>query len=188
MDTIKLKPVAVTSKILSFLEDRNLIRTLKPTRNVLDSKSQNGAIETVYSSAVEFGSHKLICVKSSSAKIKLNSHPDNEEFIIINNTKEKFKPLYIAIGLYKHAIFEQKVKNSSLKPDDILLLKWRYNDPVISVFTMLKDTPHCEISLPGEGPSPIFFVAEPSKLIMRSIKTDNYNFELCLSGNGRKKT
>lgn len=186
MEIIKLKPVTVTSKILSFLERRNLIRTLKPTKRVLNSKSKRGALGTIYSSSLKFGSHRLICIKPDLAKIKLNSHPDNEDFIIINNTANKFRPLYMVIGLHKHRLLEEKAKNKKLIKDDFIFLRLRYNDPKTSIFTMLKDTPHCEFILPGDGPTPIFFVAEPGRLKMRVLKLDGYKFIAIPGSNGRK--
>jgi hypothetical protein len=186
MKIIKLKAVPATSKILSLLERRNLIRTLKPTKAVLNCKSKRGTLETIYSTSLKFGSHKLICIKPNLAKIKLNSHPDNEDFIIINNTTHKFRPLYIVVGLNKHRFLEEKAKNGNLIKDDFIFLRLKYNDPKTCIFTMLKDTPHCELTLRENGPTPVFFVAEPSRLKMRILKLNGYKFVAIPSSDGRK--
>ena len=185
MKTIRLKPVIPNSKILSFLEKRNLIRTLKPTKKMLNARVKGGMVQTIYSSSIEFGSHKLLCINLNSAGIKLNSHPDNEEFIVVDSALRKFKPLYIVVGLYKHGLLEKKAQAGNLSKDDFVVLRLKYNNPRFSVFTMLKDTVHCELTLPGKGVPPIFFVAEPSKLKMRKLKLRDYNFIFEPAPNGR---
>ncbi|MFH1398014.1 MAG: hypothetical protein ABIH27_05660 [Candidatus Omnitrophota bacterium] len=189
MNTLKLKPVNITYQILCFLEERQLIRTLRPTLKILQNHSAGGMVDTIYTSASEFGSHKLICIglSANSTQIELNSHPDNEEFIIINNTFTKFKPLYMAIGLHKHNILEEKAKNKELTSNDIMLLRLKYNNTKTSIFTMLRDTPHCELTTKEEGTQPIFFVSEPSNLTMNYLKLPEYNLALDTNGHLRRK-
>jgi len=176
MEIIKLRAVTATAKILFFLESRNLIRTLKPTKGVLNSKSEEGALGTIYSTSAKFGSHKLICIKPRLGKIRLCSHPDNEDFILVDSTANKFRPLYMAVGLHKHRLLEKKAKNKNLIEDDFILVRLRYNDPETCFFTMLKDTPHCELILPEKGETPVYFVTEPSMLITQDLKLDGYSF------------
>jgi len=106
----------------------------------------------------------------------LNSHPHNEEFLIINNTALELKPLLMIIGLHKHKEIERKAKKGGLTSRDFLMLRLRYNDHRTSVFTMLKDTPHCEMSARGRGRASIFFVSEPTDLPMSHLKTADYTF------------
>ncbi len=180
MNIINLKPINITPSILSFLEKKNLVKTFNPSKRIICSKRKKGLVETVYSTDKRFGTHKLICVKlRNSSRMRLNSHPDNEEFIIINNTKYKFKPLYLAIGLCKHTEFEEKIKNKKLTEKDILILRLKYNDIKTCIFTMLKNTPHCELTEEGRtGMQPIFFVTEPTDLKMTKIKTNGYKLVL----------
>ncbi len=178
MKTIRLKPIEATEKILTRLEKKGLIRTFKPTAKILRlGARKKGGVDTIYSSSPRFGSHKLLCIRQDDfSKIALTYHDDNEEFLIINNTPLKFKPLYIVMGMYKRREFERKAGNNRLSEKDILVLKFRYNDPAVSIFTMMKDTPHCQITKPGRGRPPIFFVTEPSRLTGGLIKTPNYKF------------
>lgn len=172
---IFLKPVAVTPAILSRLERRGLIRTLKPTAKVLRYRDKRGTVDTIYSSAPRFGAHKLICIRLHDLnRIKLTSHGDNEEFIIIDGDSRAFKPLYLVMGLHKHAVLEKKAKNAALTERDFILLCMKYNDCRTSIFVMLKGTPHCEVSAPGRGNPPIFFVTEPSRLRINRLKLDGY--------------
>lgn len=179
MKTIKLKPINATYKILLRLERRGLIRTLRPTARILRRVSANGLVETIYSSPVEHGTHKLICVRSDNAgRIMLNSHPHNEEFMLINNTGLKLKPVFMIIGLRKHKEIDRKAKEGSLSAKDFIHLRFKYNDHRTCVFTMLRDSLHCELSEPGPGRPSIFFVSEPTNLPMRHLDTAGYTFIL----------
>jgi len=178
MEIIKLKPVEATGEILSFLEKRSLIRTCKATPRILRHRKEGCLVEKIYETSPKFGTHKLICVGMNSLEIRLNSHPDNEEFIVINTDAHKFKPLYLIIGLHKQEVLENKAKNKKLSAKDFLALRLKYNDPETSVFTMLKNTAHCEITLAGSKIPPVFFVTEPSKITMRCIDTHHYRLEL----------
>lgn len=188
MKTLVLKPVTVTAGILSGLERRGLIRTLKPTDKVLRCRDKRGTVDTIYSSSPRFGTHKLICIRLHDLdRIRLTSHGDNEEFIIIDADARIFKPLYLVMGLHKHAVLEKKARNAELTERDFMLLRLKYNDYRTSIFVMLKETPHCEISMPGEGKPPIFFVTEPSKLKINRLKLYGYRLERFYNGgdNGR---
>lgn len=176
--TIPLRPVPFTARSAAMLEERSLIRTLKPTPRVLGCPQGRGMMEQVYTSSVEHGSHKLACIRCSCSRLQLNSHPDNEEFIFINTNGNRFRPLYLAIGLHKHRLFQQRMAAGTLRPEDIILLAVPYNDPRVSVFTMLRDTVHAELVPPGDRQAPIFFVSEPSKLRMR--KLDMWGYDFCL--------
>lgn len=179
MKALRLKPINVTDKILLRLERRGLIRTLRPTAKILRRTSRDGLVDTVYSSPVEHGTHKLICVRSDNAgRIMLNSHPHHEEFMLINNTGLKLKPVLMLIGLHKHKEIERKAKAGSLTAGDFILLRLKYNDYKTCVFTMLKDSPHCELSEPGPGRPSIFFVSEPTDLPMHNVDTAGYSFIL----------
>lgn len=180
MKTLKLKAVHPTVKILERLEGRGLIRRLEPPKALLNSRAVNGAVKTIYASAPRFGSHKLICVKLNSSVPKLNSHEDNEEFIIVNPGGLKLSPVYILIALDKHAAFERKAKGQGLGPDDFVLLRMKYNDFSSCIFTMLKGTVHCEVALNGKAGAgaPVFFVSEPSRLKMKMARINGHVFSL----------
>lgn len=179
MKTIVLKPLLASEKLFSYLEKLNLIKTLNFSKNVLYPKDKDGTVEVVYQTSPKYGTHKLICVAKKSVDIKLTTHPDNEDIILLNPTKIKFKPLYLIIGLYNYKIIEKKAQLGKLSNSDILAIELKYNHPKLSFFTILKNTPHCEITLPGgKNLHPIFFVTEPSKLKMRTLKLDNYEIKL----------
>jgi len=174
MILLRLKPQSASPRILAFLEKNNLIRMLKPPQKVLASRSTNGAMQTIYCSHWRWGAHKLICVKKNSQTVKLNFHPDNEEFILINNNGTKFRPLCIIMGLLKQEELADKLKKGKLTENDFIAVVFKHNDHKTCIFTMLRDTVHCEVALPGEGQGPVFFVAEPSRLKLKSFRTKGY--------------
>ena len=178
MKTITLSPAEATEKILARLEKKGLIRTFRPTPKILKlGYRKKGGVDTIYSSSPRFGSHKLICIRQDDfLEIALTYHDDNEEFLIMNSTPLKFKPFYIVIGLHKRREFEEKARNKSLSEKDIIVIRFKYNDPATSIFTMLKDTPHCQITKPGRGRPPIFFVTEPSRLTGGLVRLPGYKF------------
>jgi hypothetical protein len=178
MKIIKLVPQKATSRILDYLERKKLIKTLKPPRHVASSRAKNGAMDTIYCSHRRWGAHKLICVKKNSSEIALNFHPGNEEFIIINNNGTRFRQLCIVMGLLKQKELFRKVKAGNLKKTDFIAVVFEHNDHKTCIFTMLSDTVHCEVALPGKGQGPVFFVAEPSRLKLSRFETKGYKLEM----------
>jgi hypothetical protein len=181
MDILSLKARKLSPAILAFLAKRRLIRPLVPTRNVVQCRSSRGTVGTIYISQKACGTHKLICVRSATGGMRLNSHQDNEEFILISPDAAAFSPLYMIIGLHKHAVIERKARSKTLKGSDFMALELVYNDPRVSIFTMLKNTPHFEFGAGGRKQAPIFFVAEPSRLKLRVL--DLHEYRLAIQGN-----
>jgi hypothetical protein len=112
--------------------------------------------------------------------MRLNSHEDNEEFILISPDAAAFSPLYMIIGLHKHAVIEKKARLGRLRTSDFMALELVYNDPGLSVFTMLKGTPHFEVAGSCRRQAPIFFVSEPSRLKLHVMKL--YGHRLIITG------
>ena len=187
MKILNIPRRAADRRLFRSLERRGLIKTLTPSAKLLGSRSPDGCVDTVYVSAPRFGSHKLICVKPNSSQVKLNSHPDNEEFILIDSRPRRIgkkrgapprnRPLYLLMGLFSHEVTRKKAARGTLTAKDFLLVRMRFNDPATCVFTMLKGTPHCEIVFPGRGDGPVFFVSEPSGLPMNMLELPGYSLE-----------
>lgn len=177
-NTIQVRPVKATKKVFSFLEKRQLIRMLRPTRSALEpGRVRGGKIDVIYESSLRHGSHKLICIGKNETEILFTAHPGNEELILVNATDRTYKPLYLVLGLHRKRKFESQAGQGRLSARDVMAVKLEYNGP-LSVFTVLADTPHCEVTLPGKGSHPVFFVAEPTKLPMEFVTTYGYRFSL----------
>jgi len=164
------------SDVLQGLQKRGLIKTLAPSRRLLCSSHPNGAMETLYCASYRHGSHKLVCIKKNSGDIRFTFHPGNEEFIIMNTAARASRPLYIVIGLYARRALARKLKNGTLSARDFVCLEFSPRGKEAYIFTMLKDTVHCEIAGPGRGTGPVFFVSEPSRLKLHAFKTPGYTF------------
>jgi hypothetical protein len=177
MKFLKIQTAFAGPRWFSLLEKRGLIKLLKPSSLILRSPRGTGAVDVVYSSTARHGGHKLICVKPDSVVPCLNSHPDNEEFILIDPRKGAIRPLYMLVGLASHRVLARKARQKTLSEKDFVLLRMGYNSAA-SVFTMCKDTVHCEIVFPGRGRAPVFFVAEPARLSMDFLRLPGYEFHL----------
>lgn len=176
---IPLKPIKANLKLFEELEKKKLIKLLRPSKAVIETKTKNGAISRFYTSKPEFGSHTLICVGKRTTDIKkLSWHDDNEDIILLNPIDLKFKKLYLIIALLKKRDFLKKFDSGSLSSKDLLAIELEFNNPKISFFTLLKNTVHCEITSKEEGQHPVFFVSEPSRLKDNKISMRNYNLYL----------
>lgn len=181
---LRVKTVSCTPAWFSLLEKRGLIKTLRPTAKIRRSKNGRGDVDTVYCASRGFGAHKLICVRPDSSVPQLNSHPDNEEFILMDTGENgPSRPLHLLLGLWKHDVLRKKAREGTLAAEDFVLLKMAFNRARYSVFTMCRDTVHCEIVFPGRAKAPVFFVTEPDRLPMNFLRLPGYAF--CFSRGGR---
>ena len=160
--------------MLSKLEKRGLITTLKFTPGCL----KESRVDLIYKTAAKYGPQKLICVGKKDLNIQMTIHGDKEELLIMNSAAKKFKPLYLIIALDKIAVFRKKVKQGKLTVRDVLAVELKYNDPATSIFMMNGNVPHCEVTTPGKGQHPVFFVTEPVNLSFAFIPTPGYKLEL----------
>ena len=161
---IVLNPVKATLKLFEDLEKRKLIKLIKPSKAALETKTKTGIASRVYVSKPEYGTHSLMCVGKRTRNIRLSWHDDNEDFILINPSNLKFKPLYLIISVLKKNLFLKKFYSGKLDGKDLLAVELEFNNPKLSFWTMLKHSVHCEITNNSKGRHPVFFVSEPSKL------------------------
>ena len=176
MKTIKIKTAKASTGTLAALEKRGLIKVLKPTPKVQNTRNKTGAVDILYRSSAKHGGHSLLAVGKRNTEIEFSFHPDNEDLIHINPGRVKYKPLYFIVSLLKAGAFLKALKNETLSPRDFTALEIPFNDPRASIFTVLKNTVHCEITLPGKGQHPVFYVTEPAKLKMNHVRTNKYRF------------
>jgi hypothetical protein len=172
---ILLTPIMGTQKVLDMLEKKKLIRCLRPGSAWLRDKQ--GGCRDIYRTAPKYGAHKMIAVAKDTTEINLTTHPDNEDVILINNSGKNFKPLYLILATAPKKQFEIKAKNGKLSAKDVVAVELIYNSST-SVFTVLKDVPHCEVTVLGKGINPVFFVTEPADFEMDMVKQHGYTFVL----------
>lgn len=173
--TLKVRPL--TREIMSALEKRGLLQRFLPPLQMSEIPEETVKVDRIYTTDPQFGSHMLIRVRFNKSKIELATHPDKEDFILINEGREQ-KPLILVIGLYPEPEFQKLASTGQLTADDIWALETKFNDPLLSFFTMNGLTPHCEWTIPGPGPANLFFVTEPSGLSLHPIDMSGYTLSI----------
>jgi hypothetical protein len=175
---IYLKINRVSPELFRSLENKKLIKLWMPTKKTLSSKTKTGAVSKFYSSHSKFGTHTLMCVGKRTKQICLSYHEDNEDFLLLNPLNLKFNKLYLIIALSKKREFLKKYLTGKIADKDLLAIELKFNDPLLSFFTMLKNTVHCEITENKEGQHPVFFVSEPSHLKDNKLTAELYDIFL----------
>jgi hypothetical protein len=163
-----LTPQTLTKAILEDLEKKGLVAMLRPTPRIKANPELDCA-EPLYISAVAAGRHQLLAVRKNVTQIRLTFHNDNEEVIFLRPQAANFKPLFLVIACLPLQEFHTKATAGTLTERDVLALKVTMNDPETAVFTILKDTLHCEVTSAGPGEAPVFYVSEPSAMTMRYV-------------------
>jgi len=180
MRELVLEVRPVSEEAFSILEERGLLQRLLPPSEVLEVPEGGVAVERIYTTDDQFGSHMLICVGFNKSNTELAFHPHEEEFLLINEGREQ-KPLILVIGLHLEEEFQKLVSTGQLKADDLWALEMKFNDPCLSFFTMNASTPHCEVTVPGPGPASVFFVTEPSRMSKCPIDMGDYSLTIAYS-------
>ena len=173
--TLTVQPV--TEEIMADMEERNLIKRILPSEQVLNIPEGTIEVDRVYETDAQFGSHMLICIGFNKSIVEMAYHSDNEDFILINEGREQ-KPLILIIALHSVEELHRLISTSQLTADDLLALDLTFNDPRLSFFTMNSFTPHCEWTVPGPGPANVFYVTEPNNLDMQPISLGEYTINI----------
>ena len=177
MNTLALKPVEMTPEIMQFLEEKGLIIRLFPHHHDLDVNAGETRSESIYESDLQYGPHKLITVTVNRSDFEyFGSHEDNEEFLLIGDPESK--PMYLVIALCDHETLEMKIDHDEISSDDFVALLVKYNDPLVSFFTMKKNIPHGEAVKSGNATPPSFYVTEPCDMSLIRTNFDSYQLSI----------
>lgn len=146
------------------LEAQGLItRLLRPASAALQASPGKNVGAPVYVTRDQFGPHTLLSIGVNDAEIKLTTHPDREEFLLVNDGRP-VRPLILVLSWHSREELLKRARAGALSAADFLAMEMVFNDPVRSFFTMNPGVPHCEVTLPGDGPVPCFFVTESREL------------------------
>lgn len=169
-----IKPIKMTEEIMQDLEDKGLILRILPSRDDhrLNIPKGMGKGDYLYKSDRTYGSHSLVaCTIDNTTFSSFATHPDNEEFILLGGVNER--PMYLLVSYLTRSDLEDKMQKGTLSENDFICLDCVFNNPYLSFFTMIHDTPHGECAY-GEGRATTFYVTEGSSLPLDKINIYDY--------------
>ncbi len=179
MKKIIIKPVKPSAEVFRMLEKKGLIRTLKPTKKCVETKTKTGTVDILYTARNCYGGHRLMCIGKRTKFVQFYYHKDNEDFLFLNPQNTDYQKLYLVFAKDKIYTFSAKLRNETLTGKDFTALEIEYNNPDFSFFTVLKNTVHCEVVADENKQHPVFFVTESSKLKNNKIVHKNIKFSVC---------
>ncbi len=160
---LNLVPVPASGELMDWLETKGIIRRILPGRAFKKTPPGTIAVETLYSTAPSFGSHKLIAVTVNQPTLsRLTAHPDREDFLLLGDPSAT--PMILTISLLSRTVLQEKITRRTLETSDLIAVLCRMNDPLMSFFTMNSEFPHAETCLAASGNPPSFYVSEPTGL------------------------
>lgn len=158
-----VKPIRATESLMAFLEGKKIITRICPGHDRLKTQEGESRCETVYSTDVQFGPHKLICVTINTMEPKnFLYHSDKEDFMLID--KLRTTELILTVSLCHKDELLQKIETNTLEPEDFLAIICEANNPYLSFFTMNAYYPHVETCIISSDNPPSFYVGEPRNL------------------------
>ncbi len=174
---IQLHPEEMTPEKMQMLEDKGLILRICPQHHELSPAVDETKVEVLYESDKAYGSHQLITVTvNRNSPAAFGTHPDNEDVLLVGDPNTK--PMWFIIATCKKEVLQEKIQTGSLSADDFVVFHSKFNDPDVSFFTMLKDTPHGECTVDQAGKPPSFYVAEPSAMPLDLTNFGDYELQV----------
>lgn len=177
MKSIQLRAVAATPALLDDLEKRGLLRRLRPSAKALATAENDQVVEQVELARAESGPWQMLLVACNRSRLTyLASHSDIESWLFF--AEPRSKPLLYIVATCPADEFRQKAEAGTLAADDFLALEIRPNDPHTSYFTVPAGVLHDELTYPGDGLAPIFWVPEPSEMQHTRVPLDGYDIRV----------
>lgn len=175
--SLELRPAEMTESVMKDLEERGLIIRLCPNHDALPAAPGETLWRLVYEPKDGYGPHRLITVTVNREEFAgFGTHPDNEEFLLIGDAETQ--PLFIVIALVSAGELDEKISSRTLRPDDFIALRARFNDPRVSFFVMRAGVPHGEaIADEGRRP-PSFYVTESRDLPLDLTVFGDYRLKI----------
>jgi len=174
---IRLQARRATPELMADLERRGLLRRLIPSPRCCSVPEGQQVVERVELAAEGTGPWQLLVVACNRTKLDhLAAHGDAESWLFFADPESK--PLLYVVATCGVDEFRAKVQQGRLTADDIVVLELRPNDPATSYFTVPGGVLHDELTYPGPGRGPIFYVPEPSRMGHTEIPLTDHEFEI----------
>ncbi|HOW71471.1 MAG TPA: hypothetical protein PKY77_12780 [Phycisphaerae bacterium] len=177
MKHITLRAQKATPELMENLERRGLLRRLVPSEKARTVSENDQFVERVELAAEDTGPWQMLVVACNRTKLDhLAAHGDAESWLFFADPASK--PLLYVLGTCPAAEFQAKAAEGDLTAGDFFILELQPNDPETSYFTVPGGVLHDELTYPGPGLGPIFYVPEPSRMGHTRIPLDAYDFEI----------
>jgi hypothetical protein len=125
-----------------------------------------------------YGPHRLITVTVTREEFAgFGTHPDNEEFWLIGGGDTQ--PMYLVISFLSPEALAEKISANTLKENDFIALRVKYNDPSVSFFVMRAGVPHGEAIVDRGMRPPSFYVTESLNLPLDLTQFGDYQIKIC---------
>jgi hypothetical protein len=181
IENISLVVHEMTPGLMQSLEDNGLIIRLAPGKHESCVSEGDIGIVTIYQTNEEYGSHMLInATINRSGLTAFGTHPENEDVFLIGDPSTK--ELIFVFAHDDLPGLNKKIQTKNIGQDDFIAFKAKYNDPEVSFFTVLKQTPHGEACISGPGLPPSFYVTEQTRLPLTKLNWEDYHIEFIISG------
>jgi hypothetical protein len=174
---IRLQAQRATPALLADLEQRGLLRRLVPSDKARHVPESAQVVERVELAAEGTGPWQMLVVACNRTKLDhLAAHGDIESWLFFADPASK--PLLYVVATCGLAEFQAKVAAGTLAASDFVVLEIAPNDPETSYFTVPGGVLHDELTYPGPGRAPIFWVPEPSRMGHTELLLTPFEFEI----------
>ena len=181
MKRIEIRARRATVELMDQMEKRGLLRRLRPSGACLSVNEGDQVVEQVELAKKGTGPWQMLAVACNRVKLDhLAAHSDIESWLFFS-AEPTMKPLLYVVAACRAEEFERKVNDGSLSADDLIALELSPNDPETSFFTVPGGVMHDELTYPGPGTGPVFFVPEPSEMAHRSVSLESYDITISRS-------
>ncbi len=182
MKRIEIRAEKATPELMEQMEKQGLLRRLKPSKACLSVNEGDQVVEQVELAKKDSGTWQMLAVACNRFKLDhLAVHSDIESWLFFS-ADPTTKPLLYVVATCPAEEFERKAKDGTLNSGDFIALEIQPNDQQTSFFTVPGGVFHDELTYPGAGVGPVFFVPEPSEMSHKSVSLDNYDIEVFKSG------
>jgi len=174
MKRIELRALRATPARMDELEAKGLLRRLRPSEAAVAVKEGEDLVETVERGQEKYGPWQMLSVACNRTRLEyLAAHSDIESWLYFSAAPSS-KPLLYVVATCPAEAFRDKAAQGTLTADDICVLEIMPNDPETSFFTVPGEVLHDELTFPGPGVAPVFFVPEASQMVHSRVSLDDY--------------
>lgn len=177
MRTLKVQAQRATPALLADLQSRGLIRRLVPPPHAATVASEQQIVEQVELARVESGPWQMLVVACNRSRLTyLAAHSDIESWLFFADPASK--PLLYVVAAGPPEDFARKAGRGELTESDFVAVEFAPNDPSTSFFTVPAGVLHDELTYPGSGRAPVFFVPEPSRMTHTRVDLSHYDIRV----------